>query len=164
MAVAEDFQINRSITGDRPQFDSSQRAAPATASEFLAATDAILALPRVEALRWRQATPYFNDGDPCEFTVHEPCVKLSGLNTDEDGDEYGDYEDGFVSGWELGYYAEKKSFGFEELPRELIDELKKALGSWGKLYAEEVCKRNFGDHATVTATTAGFEIEYFEHS
>lgn len=163
MAEVEDFQIDRSITGDKPQFDGSQRGTPATAAEFLAATDAILALPRVEAVRWRQATPYFNDGDPCEFSVHELYVRLAGMDVDEEGEEYGDYGDGFLSSWELIYYTEQKRFGFEDLPKDLIGELEVAIRNWEKLYVDEVCKRNFGDHAVVTATTGGFEIEYYEH-
>ncbi len=50
--------------------------------------------PTVEAIRWTQYAPYFNDGEPCEFGVHDPMFKVAGLP--EDG---GDYEDGFYFGW-----------------------------------------------------------------
>jgi len=52
----------------------------------------------VTAIRWRQYTPSFNDGDPCEFTVGclyaavEPLRELQ---------EIGDYDDGFLDSYEL---------------------------------------------------------------
>ncbi len=52
--------------------------------------------PEARAIRWRQYTPYFNDGDPCNFSVHEPCIKLADSEA-----EAGDYEDGFESDWQL---------------------------------------------------------------
>lgn len=38
-------------------------------------------LPALENISWNQYTPYFNDGDTCEFGVNEIDV-----NTDEDGE------------------------------------------------------------------------------
>lgn len=33
--------------------------------------------PYIEAVRWEQYTPYFMDGDPCEFGVHDIQFKFS---------------------------------------------------------------------------------------
>jgi hypothetical protein len=33
--------------------------------------------PRLQAVRWTQYTPHFNDGDVCSFGVHEPEFKIS---------------------------------------------------------------------------------------
>lgn len=41
--------------------------------------------PEVESVFWTQYTPYFNDGDACEFGVHDKCYILVG---DEDVDDY----------------------------------------------------------------------------
>jgi hypothetical protein len=49
-------------------------------------TEYFEANPEVEAVKWAQYTPYFNDGEPCEFTVHDPETKLVG-----DGDYDYDY-------------------------------------------------------------------------
>lgn len=58
-------------------------------SEFLEALDALLAFPEVEAVRWHQYTPYFNDGEACEFSIYEAHVKFAG------DDDSGESEDGF---------------------------------------------------------------------
>jgi hypothetical protein len=50
--------------------------------------------PKITAVRWRQYTPYFNDGDPCTFGVGEFTYKIDGKL-----DDGGDYEDGFYSTW-----------------------------------------------------------------
>src|SRR5689334_1109830 len=46
--------------------------------------------PKVEAIRWTQYTPHFNDGDPCTFSLHEFRYKVAGL-----ADDGGDDGDGF---------------------------------------------------------------------
>jgi len=34
--------------------------------------------PEIESVYWAQYTPYFNDGDSCVFSVHEPQYRLAG--------------------------------------------------------------------------------------
>ena len=155
----DDFVINREISGDLDSVKRNQRMAPpATSQEFLEATDVILNLPGVTALRWRQYTPYFNDGEPCEFSVNEAYVRFTPLE-EEDDEERGDYGDGFVSEWEMRYNRSD----YSEFSDEFLNELKEALKKWEELNSEEVCRRNFGDHSTVTATLKGFEVEEYDH-
>lgn len=42
--------------------------------------------PKLKSFAWRQYTPYFNDGEPCEFSVHSDsdCISI-------DGADYYDY-------------------------------------------------------------------------
>lgn len=45
----------------------------------------------VRCITWRQYTPYFNDGETCEFSVHEPVAIMWPVveaEDDEDCDEY----------------------------------------------------------------------------
>jgi len=35
--------------------------------------------PILESVRWTQYTPYFNDGDVCEFGVYDIIVKITGV-------------------------------------------------------------------------------------
>lgn len=42
------------------------------------------ACPAVKEVAWTQYAPYFNDGDACEFTVHEPCFHGERVDTDAD--------------------------------------------------------------------------------
>lgn len=57
--------------------------------------------PNVDAVRWTQYAPSFNDGDPCVFTVHDPEVRYvknaeesSEPVRDEDEDDDDDDDDG----------------------------------------------------------------------
>lgn len=43
------------------------------------------ACPEVGSVQWTQYTPYFNDGETCEFSVHEKYFVLA---DDEDPDDY----------------------------------------------------------------------------
>lgn len=100
--------------------------------------------PSVLGVRWAQYTPYFMDGDPCEFSVHEPCIRLE--NT---GPEEGEQEDGY-----LGTYDLKNK------------ELKTALNNLYKNLsdAEDVLLFAFGDHAEITVTRDGLvEVDGYEH-
>jgi len=157
---ADEFLIQgRKITGDTENTKAQNLVPPATAAEFTEATDAVLSVPGVHAVRWRQATPYFNDGDPCEFRIQELGVRFSPLDNEED--ERGDYEDGFVDRYSLSYL--RKSGELTELSDSHFEALEKAVQVWESLYADEVARRNFGDHATVTATLEGFDVEFYDH-
>lgn len=100
--------------------------------------------PQVEAIRWEQYTPYFNDGDACTFGRGEFHIKLAGDNGG------GDYED--------GYYALHSS----ELPahfKKLLQDLEDKFGS----DYEDMFEAIFGDHVEVTANRAGFDTSIYDH-
>lgn len=165
------LKIDRPVTGDVNLGYPKTVVPQLSPAEFLAEIDRVTAVPGVSGLIWEQYTPYFNDGDPCEFSINEARVLLT-----EDGevDHYRDYESGW-STWDLyshaGDYVYPNYDGsnFDEvswktLPGgvsgrvvyELLTSLK--VGAW-----ENVARANFGDHAQVTATAEGFNIEYYEH-
>jgi hypothetical protein len=99
--------------------------------------------PKITAVRWRQYTPYFNDGDACTFGVREFYYKIDGKP-----DDGGDYEDGFYGTWSTEIKGHKRAAeSFEESVRD-----------------EDVFQSIFGDHVRVTATSAGFEVEEYSHS
>jgi hypothetical protein len=52
---------------------------------------AVLSLKRVKGIAWTQYTPYFNDGEPCEFRVGEPCFSIEGVETAEDEEYWAEY-------------------------------------------------------------------------
>lgn len=56
-------------------------------------------VPEIEAVAWRQFTPGFNDGEPCEFTIRALDVKWVEYDPEQ---EDGDFEDGFESDWSYG--------------------------------------------------------------
>lgn len=120
----------------------------------------VLADERIEKIRWRQYTPYFNDGDLCEFRIYSLDVKP----TEEAGgrEDDGDYEDGFIDSWSMKYYAEHTTDPRPELLPlyELTKPLNDMLTS-GAFY--NVLEGAFGDHAEVTVTSAGITVDSYEH-
>src|SRR5262245_41017142 len=89
--------------------------------------------PEAQAIRWTQYTPYFNDGEPCVFSVNDAYVKT--------GSEDGDYEDGFVDEYHFyDYKTKEKSHGYEH-----IHAINGALRA-----CEGVLQSLFGDHCRVT--------------
>lgn len=154
-----DFEIKgRPIEGDVHRSYRDNRP-PATAAQFMEATDAVLSIPGVYAVRWNQYTPSFNDGDPCEFTVHDIYFRLTPL--EDESDERGDYEDGFIDSWSLSYMKERDEL--PELSDETIKAIEKAVKEWESLAKDEVCRQNFGDPGQVTATVEGFSVDYYDH-
>lgn len=149
--------LGRTVTGDVtiPQnHDVEQKPG----EEFLPLLDAILTLENVDSVRWTQYTPYFNDGEPCIFSTGELTVKLV------DGDETaGDYQDGYLDTSDMVTYPAGYrnpptiNPGFEELYPAL-----KALADQVEHF-EEFLLVSFGDHAEVTATTEGFNVDFYEH-
>jgi len=116
--------------------------------------------PNLTAIRWRQYTPYFNDGDACVFGVSDISFKLKGVENEE-GEEGGDYGDGFlqeydISDWTGSKYVERPEY------KGLLAEINSLNKSFSKV--EECLQLVFGDHAQVTAFPGGkVEVEEYEH-
>jgi hypothetical protein len=109
--------------------------------------------PQLMGIRWEQFTPYFNDGEACEFSVHEPTIKMKGGDAsepDEDAEEDDDGYDYYSSYSEEKYSPEKRaaykdvSAIFEALPDELLLAV-------------------FDDHARITVTRRGFSVDECSH-
>lgn len=93
--------------------------------------------PTIEAISWTQYTPYFNDGDTCEFSAHidYPDYRLVDSDPDDEMDDF-PYDD-----------KNKKS-------------LVKILSSIN----EEIYLEAFGDHKRIVVNRDGtVEIEEYEH-
>lgn len=43
--------------------------------------------PQIESISWTQYTPYFNDGDSCEFSVNTWNIELNGEEDDKYSEE-----------------------------------------------------------------------------
>jgi len=114
------------------------------------------AIPNLEAIRWRQYIPYFNDGDECTFGVHEPSYKFT------DSDELGYADDGFMDLWEIGWAIKEGNLDFEltEEQNGLIRDVN------GKLQGEyeNLLEAIFGSHAEITVFPDRVEVEeYVDH-
>ncbi|MCW7941615.1 hypothetical protein AAW14_06085 [Streptomyces hygroscopicus] len=133
---------------------------------------AVLDDPTIVEFGWRQYTPYFNDGDPCEFSAYGLWVR-----TDADKDVDDQYELEVYSHPSLGkvsgsWVANPENPGgskvWQDSPYEGPDEARyrrcKALSAAVEGGAfEHVLLEAFGDHAQVTVRRDGIEVEFYQH-
>ena len=111
--------------------------------------------PELTCIKWTQYTPYFNDGDTCEFGVYDWYIS--------NGDP------ALVSAW--GEYDD----GSDDVPDEIFvydsyyDKTKKYIDIWdlekfaGTEIGSDVFYSAFGDHCRVTVTREGIDVEEFDH-
>ncbi len=98
--------------------------------------------PVLEQVSWTQYTPYFNDGDTCTFSAQNDSIYINGTD-----------------------YAEHEfsKYGADRC----TDEVKKAAGlailDFLAVFDNEDYLNMFGDHARVTVTKEGIEVEEYEH-
>ena len=115
--------------------------------------------PEVTAVGWRQYTPYFNDGDTCEFSSYA-CYATVTNAKDYENVVHGEYQ-----GEDEGVWIYDPDYG--SLNEELIpptvaansDALRKLLGS----VSDDMYQSMFGDHVVVTSTREGFDVTDYEH-
>lgn len=126
--------------------------------------------PGITGIIWNQYTPYFNDGDSCEFRVNDatftnaPVEELCDIH-------YGEYEgetegvwsaDNIRSVLERDYYLETKELILASggVDLDSCDLFSKVILS---SEMEPVMEAMFGDHVKVIATREGFEVEDCDH-
>lgn len=149
--------LGRPLTGEITRFRKNN-VTQWGVNEFLPMLDAVLDAPEVAGVRWRQYTPYFNDGEPCQFGVGDIYVRIG---TDEDCED-GDYDDGFVSSWDMR--ADKSDWRSDKIKPELL-EARSAMKTLEQSmdHFRDFLEDTFGDHAVVTATKNGFNVEFYDH-
>jgi hypothetical protein len=123
--------------------------------------------PFVTRIQWVQYAPYFNDGVPCVFSVHEPEMELSvsfvaknpdllvGL-PDYPSDE--DREEGNSTGRFLGNYT------FDKGATKQYPDLAQAVKTLKELFeADDILELVFGEHSQIVVTPEKIVVEEYEH-
>jgi hypothetical protein len=118
--------------------------------------------PNANAVVWTQYAPYFNDGDPCVFSVNEITVTnatgslLEDSNIlygeiDEDDDDYKG-----IFAYSLGYLRKEET--------QVDHDSSSALGNLlSDNDMSDVMESMFGDSVRVIATREGFDVEEYDH-
>ena len=114
-------------------------------AEFFAAN------PTVKSVVWQQYTPFFNDGDACEFGVYDFYYLLEGDSYT--GDNGNEEDETGKEGYRSAYV-----YGSQGNPNETI-----AVNNLRKVLPEDVLLVAFGDHRTIVATKSGFEVQEYDH-
>jgi hypothetical protein len=118
--------------------------------------------PAVTAIHWTQYTPYFNDGDTCEFGVNDVYfTNATPEQFQEDVSRWGEYEGEDMNVWSesvWGFkYHKDRYFDIN------IDQARELSDLIGSADMEEVMKAMFGDHVRVVATREGFDVDEVDH-
>lgn len=116
--------------------------------------------PEIKAIMWVQYTPYFNDGEPCTFSVNEPSF------TNAEGDDLD-----LAGRWE--YTGENDQvwvydgYGFDTPkntnPTHLVPLFKEVTKLLTSSTMKDILLTSFGDHAEVTVTAETIKVSEYEH-
>lgn len=135
--------------------------------EFMDALDALLALDHVDAVRWYQYTPYFNDGDACTFGAGQFGVKLD-IDGDEEDFDYGEFRSDYdlysygPGPLDHGNYYKNQIFSVKDVDTKPIYDALQKLEVLSQ-HHEAILSKKFGDPAEVTYDGEEFNVEYYEH-
>jgi len=138
----------------------------------------------IDSFGWTQYTPYFNDGDPCVFSVGEPWFRTvedvkAQKDAGSDDDYYDEDDDSFTIGygghptlgkqdwdydnprdWDNRRKIYKQYEGSHPTSFRVCAELADAINSGA---FEDVLLEAFGDHAKVTVRPSGITVDTYEH-
>jgi hypothetical protein len=154
--------------------------------EFTGALDELFdAYPFVKSLSFTAYTPYFNDGDTCEYSVHHDDCKFNGFDQyGDEGEGEGEGEgenilasakeniyveepnpdyDASYSGWgshrSKTKWVQKPNPDFNPLYKEAVDAFREALA----VVDDDNWMDMVGDHVKVTITRDGIETDEYSH-
>ena len=137
----------------------------------------ILSNPLFKSVGWVQYTPYFNDGDPCVFSVNEPYFVCVGEDVNEEDEDYDPWEFKENHGVEwgehpvlgkegshydrgVGQWVKEPYEGEHEPEFRLAKAFSDAIQSGA---FDNVLLDAFGDHADITVKPTGITVEYYSH-
>lgn len=141
------MEIIEKIKAEMAAFDEKRKELTAQLKKDFPALLAPLfdKYPGVKNVRWTQYTPYFNDGDSCEFSTNAAYADLNwdGEEEDEDDEE-----------------EETTKTEEAEVPEGAEDEFQEVLSSIDDSFYKDL----FGDHVEVIVNRNGtIDIEEYEH-
>jgi hypothetical protein len=164
------------LTTLREEVEAKRAEMKATAQEVVKeGTKAIFAEygDILEKFGWTQYTPYFNDGEPCNFSMHELVLiekkaDATEGETDDDDDEYYD-EDGwpYESVGAFSNYSENSKvssrYALDKLDARYVACKEACKQVYGALEYGDLARDIFGDHVLVVFTSEGVDVEEHYH-
>lgn len=152
-------------------------------AEFTGALSELFdAYPFVTSLSFTAYTPYFNDGDTCEYNVHHDYCQFNGFDEDDNEQEgenvdvlklsqetiyveepNPDYDPSKLGTWgshrHKTTYVKKPNPNFNPLYKEAVEAFRNALA----VVDEDNWKDMVGDHVKVTITREGITTDEYCH-
>lgn len=123
----------------------------------------------LKSFGWTQYTPYFNDGESCEFSSNHTDPFINGF--DEYSDEaWGYFDNGQEEGINIfeNYQTRKTTYeGGKQVPNPTYNErsgkIYNAVKDFLNIFDEEDYEALFGDHTSVVVTNDWIETQELEH-
>lgn len=131
--------------------DAKKEAEKALLDEFKAVFERH---PEIQVITWTQYTPYFMDGDTCEFTVHDVYVS-DNIECSHWGEFEEEDEDKEVSSFVYQAYDLRTKAGWDDV-YELLQFMETELG-------HDILEFSLGDHVLVRVTRDGIETRDYDH-
>lgn len=125
---------------------------------------AFVEIPELKIIAWTQYTPYFNDGDACIFSAHEPEFYLKEEFYQEPEDAYS--EEGFMSWWGVVKDLEDSKPLTKGISKQRAEELDKKFKEYGNLLnsiPSQVLLHILGDHKRIQVEENKMTIEDYDH-
>jgi hypothetical protein len=157
------------LSGEVYPYDPAAVVPQISSEEFAALLRPLVGHQDVKRFGWLQSVPYFNDGEPCEFGAYGVWVQTVAdvdpedpEDFDRDAFEVGDYHPTMGTKWwdDVTNRWVTKPLGLYPEVNALAEALKKVIESGA---ADNVLRAAFGDHAIVTVTAGGIEVEWYDH-
>lgn len=121
--------------------------------------------PNVHLVMWTQYTPYYNDGDVCEFSVGEILFSNLADSAEYKNIDYDNYEGDLENIW---IYSEwdvcQNDKNIKDSERMNFDMAKDLTNFLDSKTMKDVLELLFEDHVKVFATREGFTVVGYEHS
>lgn len=120
--------------------------------------------PELHGVVWTQYTPYFNDGEECEFRVRElcpiVCPKDLGIENEHyyEGDESFECESDGKEFCTISIMYDHQ----EKYKDNKYHDIDSDVGEIGSV-DDQVMQAVFGNHVKVVATREGFDVEDYDH-
>jgi hypothetical protein len=110
--------------------------------------------PEVTGIAWTQYAPYFNDGDSCEFSVHDVNYTTADDPKEafNDFNGYGDYEDPKDGLTSISWDKNRRT-----------DIEKAVIAFWDEIKDDDIFETIFGPDAKVLVTPLGVTIDECRH-
>jgi hypothetical protein len=120
-------------------------------------------LPNVESFVFEAYTPYFNDGEPCVYTVHGPRVHFKQMSEEvKNSFKYGIDEDG-ISRYCLDTTGWGKNLKFTNPVQAPIAEPLQTLSERIESIPKDVLLAAFDDHKRIRVSRQKVEVEDYDH-
>jgi hypothetical protein len=119
--------------------------------------------PELKSFGWKQYTPYFNDGEACEF---ESLHNYPTINGNDENYGESEQEEGVLDIVSLGSETVyQRNLGnvpnpdFNPYYKEIVDTVKEFLNQFDDDDMEDL----FGNHVAIHVTENGIETEEYDH-